>query len=137
MPITILDFVQARVGYKDSYPAADFTSNGVEMIGGCERCAATIGAYNAYPSTSGNWRCANSIGTTGYVTVEDFTTAHAQASTQTHTGHETGDTADFPDWVNEPDGPWINCPSCGCYDHVREIDDRIFECSECEVQYTL
>jgi hypothetical protein len=65
MPITILDYVESKVGRKVTYTAADFASNGVEMIGGCELCAATIGACNAYPSTSGNWRCAGCIGYAG------------------------------------------------------------------------
>ena len=61
MPITILDYVKSKAGEKDSYPAADFFAAGVDILGGCEICAATIAAYNAYPSKSGYWRCGDCI----------------------------------------------------------------------------
>jgi hypothetical protein len=72
MPITILDYVKSKAGEKDSYSAGDFRSYGVEMLGGCEICQATIAAYNAYPSKSGYWRCADCIGSNGFDTVEEF-----------------------------------------------------------------
>ena len=72
MPITILDYVKFQIGEKDSYSAEDFHSAGVDIMGGCEGCAATIAGYNAYPSRSGYWRCADCIGNTGFATVEDF-----------------------------------------------------------------
>ena len=75
MPITILDYVKSIVGDKPAYPAGDFYSNGVAMTGGCENCYAMLGGYNAYPSTSGSWRCADCIGDTGYATVEEFKAA--------------------------------------------------------------
>ncbi|MGI8447652.1 MAG: hypothetical protein ACR2MP_10845 [Streptosporangiaceae bacterium] len=62
MPITILDYVKFQVGEKDSYSAEDFHSTGVDIMGGCEGCAATIAGYNAYPSRSGYWRCADGCG---------------------------------------------------------------------------
>jgi len=77
MPITILDYVKSKVGEKDSYPAEDFYSNGVELLGGCEHCHATIAGYNAYPSTSGYWRCADCIGGAGFATVEEFERAES------------------------------------------------------------
>ena len=79
MPITILDYVKSVVGDKDFYTAEDCLTSGVEIIGGCQKCAATIAAYNAYPSTSGYWRCADCIGDTGFATVADFT-AHPSMS---------------------------------------------------------
>ena len=72
MPITILDYVKTVVGDKDTYSAEDFSLNGVGMTGGCQLCAATIACYNAYPSTSGYWRCADCIGQDGFATVADF-----------------------------------------------------------------
>jgi predicted RNA-binding Zn-ribbon protein involved in translation (DUF1610 family) len=72
MPITILDYVRTVVGDKDTYCAEDFFRNGVGMTGGCQLCAASIACYNAYPSTSGYWRCADCIGDTGFATVADF-----------------------------------------------------------------
>ena len=51
MPITILDYVKSVVGDKDIYTAEDCLTSGVDIIGGCQACAATIAVYNAYPST--------------------------------------------------------------------------------------
>ena len=73
MPITILDYVKSVVGDKDLYTAEDCLASGVDILGGCQGCGATIAAYNAYPSTCGYWRCADCIGDTGYATVADFT----------------------------------------------------------------
>ena len=73
MPITILDYVKSVVGEKDLYTAEDCLASGVDILGGCQGCHAVIGCYNAYPSTSGYWRCADCIGDDGYATVADFT----------------------------------------------------------------
>ena len=75
MPITILDYVKSVVGDKDLYTAEDCLASGVDILGGCHGCQAIIGCYNAYPSTSGYWRCADCIGDDGYATVADFTAA--------------------------------------------------------------
>ena len=64
MPITILDYVKSVVGDKDLYTAEDCLTAGVDILGGCQGCQATIAVYNAYPSTSGYWRCADCIGRT-------------------------------------------------------------------------
>ena len=79
MPITILDYVKSVVGDKDLYTAEDCLASGVDILGGCQGCHATIACYNAYPSTSGYWRCADCIGEDGFATVADFT-AHDAAS---------------------------------------------------------
>ena len=73
MAITILDYVKSVVGDKDLYTAEDCLASGVDILGGCQGCHASIAAYNAYPSTSGYWRCADCIGDDGYATVADFT----------------------------------------------------------------
>ncbi len=73
MPVTILDYVKSVVGDKDLYTAEDCLASGVDILGGCQGCHAVIGCYNAYPSTSGYWRCADCIGEDGYATVADFT----------------------------------------------------------------
>jgi hypothetical protein len=73
MAITILDYVKSVVGDKDLYTAEDCLASGVDIMGGCQGCHAVIGCYNAYPSTSGKWRCADCIGDDGYTTVADFT----------------------------------------------------------------
>jgi hypothetical protein len=111
MPITILDYVRSIVGDKPAYHAEDFTGNGVAMLGGCERCYAMLGGYNAYPSTSGSWRCEGCIGDTGYATAEEFKIATF--------------------------GPWT-CPTCGAGHDIAEtrvtapVGERYsLECGEC------
>jgi hypothetical protein len=111
MPITILDYVKSVVGDKDFYTAEDCLISGVDIIGGCQTCAATIAAYNAYPSTSGYWRCAGCIGDTGFATIIDFT-AHNAVTT---------------------------CPSCANTDTISETrittseraEEFALECGDC------
>jgi hypothetical protein len=113
MPITIFDYVKSVVGDKDFYTAEDCLITGVDVIGGCQACAATIAIYNAYPSTSGYWRCAGCIGDTGFATVTDFT-AHSSMA---------------------------NCPVCGNADTISETrittsehaEEYALECGDCGV----
>ncbi|MBV9093914.1 MAG: hypothetical protein JO132_08575 [Streptosporangiaceae bacterium] len=72
MAITILDYVKAKTGDRETYSEQDHWRAGVAMLGGCQTCAAVIASYNAYPSTSGYWHCGTCIGTAGFATVEDF-----------------------------------------------------------------
>jgi hypothetical protein len=112
MPITILDYVKSVAGDKDLYTAEDCLASGVDILGGCQGCHATIAAYNAYPSTSGYWRCADCIGTDGFATVADFT------------GHEAAIAV---------------CPSCGNADIIGETrittsertEEYALECGDC------
>lgn len=111
MPITIIDYVKSVVGDKPAYHGGDFAGNGVAMTGGCEICYATLAAYNAYPSKSGYWRCADHIGDTGYATVAEFT------ATLTGPG----------------------CPSCGTTENLHETrlttgeraEGYALECGDC------
>ena len=110
MPITILDYVKSVVGDKDLYTAEDCLASGVDILGGCQGCHATIAAYNAYPSTTGYWRCADCIGEDGFATVADFTASASAA-----------------------------CPSCGTTDNLSETrmttgeraEGYARECREC------
>ena len=110
MPITILDYVKSVVGDKDLYTAEDCLASGVDILGGCQGCHATIAVYNAYPSTSGYWRCADCIGDDGYATVTDFTASAPTA-----------------------------CPACGSTDNLSEIrittgeraEGYALECGDC------
>ena len=72
MPITILDYVRSRLGDRETYSEEDHWQCGVAILGGCGNCYATIASYNAYPSRSGYWRCADCIGSTGYASTEEF-----------------------------------------------------------------
>jgi hypothetical protein len=110
MPITILDYVKSVVGDKVLYTAEDCLASGVDILGGCQGCHATIAAYNAYPSTSGYWRCADCIGDDGFATVTDFT-VHCAATT---------------------------CPTCGNTDTIGETfittdgtEQPALECGDC------
>ena len=110
MPITILDYVKSVVGDKDLYTAEDCLASGVDILGGCQGCQATLAAYNAYPATSGYWRCADCIGEDGYATVADFTAP-----------------------------PPVTCPCCGSTDNISETrvttgertEGYALECGDC------
>ncbi len=112
MPITILDYVKSVVGDKDLYTAEDCLASGVDILGGCQGCQAIIGCYNAYPSTSGYWRCADCSGESGFATVADFT------------AHEAAIAA---------------CPSCGNTDIIGETrittgertEEYALKCGDC------
>jgi predicted RNA-binding Zn-ribbon protein involved in translation (DUF1610 family) len=115
MPITILDYVKSQIGDKDTYTGTEIASCGFEMTGGCEICLATIAVYNAYPSHSGYWRCADCLADTGYSNIPEF-----KASLDV-----------------------IACPGCGEFEDIREIrasDERTegysFECGECGSVWT-
>lgn len=74
-PITMLDVAEARgvQGNGDgTISAGALAAVGVPIMGGCATCYATVGAYNAYPSTTGYWQCADDIGDLGFATVADF-----------------------------------------------------------------
>ena len=110
MPITILDYVKSVVGEKDIYSPDDFYRSGVDILGGCQGCHATLAAYNAYPSTSGFWRCADCIGQSGFATITDFTASMSVTA----------------------------CPACGNADNLSETritteraEEYALECGDC------
>ena len=74
MPITILDVAKAR-GVKEENGAisgSEFFRVGLQFMGGCARCQASLAAFNAYPSKSGYWKCDECIGDDGFATVDEF-----------------------------------------------------------------
>src|SRR5487761_395766 len=115
MPVTILDYVTSIVGDKDQYTADDFSRNGVDMLGGCEHCHATIAPWNAYPATSGYWRCADCFGDDGYDTVTAFQAAE-----------------------------FSKCPGCGAPDSIYETrvtasettETYALTCDQCDMTWT-
>ena len=112
MAITILDYVKSVVGDKDFYTAEDCLTAGVNIIGGCQGCEATLAVYNAYPSKSGYWQCGDCIGESGFATVAEFT------------AHEAAVAA---------------CPACGNADMISETrattgeraEGYALECGDC------
>lgn len=85
MPITILDLAKARGARSNpdgSMSGQAFYDVGLDIMGGCDRCGASIAAYNACPTRSGFWRCRDCVGPTGFETTaeaEAFLTADDEA----------------------------------------------------------
>lgn len=76
--VTILELAKYRglqVSEDESFSMGDINAVGLEIMGGCEICQASIACYNAYPSRSGYWRCEDCIGDEGYETVETASAA--------------------------------------------------------------
>lgn len=59
--VTILDIAKARGLNPDHATGEAFEKVGLAIMGGCQRCHATIAAYNAYPSRTGYWLCGDCI----------------------------------------------------------------------------
>jgi hypothetical protein len=125
MAITILDYVKSQIGAKDSYTAEDFHGTGVDIMGGCEICGATTAGYNAHPSISGYWRCADCIADGGFATVEDFIN-YCTNTTQTE-----------PDVADDAGAVLVNCPACGDAENIREVWENAFACGECGAAWRL
>lgn len=73
--VTIFNVAVARGAKEDpegGINGSEFIKHGLHFLGGCECCEASIAAYNAYPSTSGYWRCEDCIGDDGFPTAADF-----------------------------------------------------------------
>ena len=49
---------------------AEFDRLGLPMMGGCQVCQASIAAYNACPTATGNLSCTNCVGAEGFATVD-------------------------------------------------------------------
>lgn len=72
--VTALDVAIAR-GAKEvngSVSAKEVIKQGIPFIGGCACCEATLGCYNAYPSTVGVWFCSECIGAKGFISTDEF-----------------------------------------------------------------
>ena len=79
MAITILELAKHR-GLKEdedgSFTMGAINDVGLEIMGGCQRCGASLGCYNGCPSKSGYWMCKEDcIGDDGYATVEEANAA--------------------------------------------------------------
>lgn len=75
MPITFLDLAVHRGAKRQEdqtgINGAEFERVGLQIMGGCEVCGASLAAYNGYPAKSGYWRCSHDIGNEGFETVEE------------------------------------------------------------------
>lgn len=77
MYVTVLDVLEARMRDAGEKPQSTirgdvFERYGLPILAGCERCGASLGCYNAYPSQTGNIRCVDCLGSWGFPTVENF-----------------------------------------------------------------
>lgn len=76
MPITILEVAKARgakIEADGTMTGQAFNDVGLDILGGCRTCGASIAAYNAYPTRSGYWSCHDCLSPAqGFSTVEDF-----------------------------------------------------------------
>ena len=112
MPITILDYVKSVVGDKDLYTAEDCLASGVDILGGCQGCGATIAATTPTPPPPG-------------------TGAAPTASART----------DSPPSPTSPPTkpPPAACPACGNTDTISETrittgeraEEYALECGDC------
>lgn len=75
MSVTILDVAKSRgvrIEKDGSVTMGSMNDVDLAIFGGCLTCEASIAAYNAYPSRSGYWCCADCVGDFGFKTVEAF-----------------------------------------------------------------
>lgn len=62
--ITILDLAVHRGAKRDEnggINGGEFDRVGLDIMGGCAGCNASLAAYNAFPSKSGYWYCRSCI----------------------------------------------------------------------------
>ena len=69
MPVTIMQ-VAEHILRRPARTGDDFLQAGLPMFGGCQRCEASIAAYNACPSKTGYLQCQQCIDDIGFDTVE-------------------------------------------------------------------
>ena len=75
MPITVLEIAERKgaiVSDEGVINASEFNRLGLPMFGGCQRCQASIAAYNAFPSKTGYLQCRDCIGDIGFETAAEF-----------------------------------------------------------------
>lgn len=61
--ITILDLASWRLK-RPALNGQDFMDAGLEIMGGCQCCGATLAAYNGHPTKTGYWQCTNCVNAT-------------------------------------------------------------------------
>lgn len=66
MPVTIHELAEHRLGKTGDLTGGDYHEAGLQILGGCEICGASLAGYNGYPSKSGYWRCADCLGDDGW-----------------------------------------------------------------------
>jgi hypothetical protein len=104
-PITILDLAKYRGAKENERGSIDgqaFADVGLEIIGGCCVCHATLAAYNACPSKSGYWKCRSGcIGDDGFESVEEANEILFPPGEYTHLPQDDEDAARYRGQVDE------------------------------------
>lgn len=79
MPVTVLDVALAMGAVQttdasgnNTITMGEFDRVGLPFFSGCQRCAASLGPYNSFPSKTGCIQCDACIGDDGFATVQDF-----------------------------------------------------------------
>lgn len=147
--VTVLDLARFRLGPgpvadQASLNGADLASVGLALMGGCEVCEATLACYNAYPSRSGCWRCADCLQGSGYRTVEE---ANAAIFADGVPGYRlepdgTVPAVDGPapafaypivraDLPEEFSFDFCGCESSHCRHHGGRVEDGVPMCDTC------
>ena len=135
-PVTILALALHRGAKTDERGAisgSEFYRVGLDFLGGCARCHATVGAYNACPTRRGVWLCTDCVGEDGWDDPADCNLAVF---------------GEADPWIGE-DGSSIVCPVClaglfpvnipnvwGCQAcrrtwHLPELQGMQWQCPTC------
>ena len=62
-------------GEPGSMSGQDYFDAGLDIMGGCQVCEASLACYNGYPSKSGYWKCRDCIDGDGWESAVEADTA--------------------------------------------------------------
>ena len=64
MVVSIKDLASFRLG-REATNGQDFWDAGLDILGGCQGCGASLAAYNGYPTKTGYWQCKDCVAASG------------------------------------------------------------------------
>lgn len=67
--LALAKFRGAKADEDGGINGGEFVRVGLDIMGGCQVCGATLAAYNGYPSKSGFWRCKDCLYDEGWTDV--------------------------------------------------------------------
>jgi len=102
-PVTLLELGYYRLGIPEeqqgSLTGADFERAGLPIFGGCEVCGASVAAYNACPSKTGNIRCVHGcIDDLGWYDLDEANRALFEG---VPVQHDFGNTVERDSWLQQ------------------------------------
>lgn len=77
--LEIATILCSREGLPEPKTGEDFAAVGIPILGGCQRCGATIAAYNAHPQKNGFWACGD-CNADPIITMDDWEVAVERTS---------------------------------------------------------